>query len=162
MPNWAYLVVSLFYNLGLATWIGGGVALGAIAAPLAFRTLERRVAGELFGPIFRRFSRLRLMALVVAIAAAAIKFVTWETHADGIRYGSWVAVRWAALAFMAAAVLYEILVIQPSMERQRPGLQDAGDDPDHPIRTGFNALHKRAEVLTRASLLAAVVAMFFN
>ena len=52
MPNWAYLLVTLVYNLSLAIWIGGTVALGALAAPTLFARLESRSkAGEVFGAI---------------------------------------------------------------------------------------------------------------
>jgi hypothetical protein len=93
---------------------------------------------------------------VVAIAAAATKHLVWETHSANI----WIVIRWAALTFMAVAVLYEIAALQPAMERLRP--QIAGVADDDPARAGFGRLHKRSEALLKASLLAAVVAIFFS
>ena len=60
MPNWLHLFVNGLYHLGLALWIGGAVALGALAAPVLFGALPRQQAGSIFGPTLRRFAKLRL------------------------------------------------------------------------------------------------------
>jgi len=143
VPNWLHLVTNLFYHLGLAVWIGGALALGALTAPALFRELPRPQAGGIFGAILRRFARVRLAALVVTILAAAVKFLVWETHARSV----WIGIRWAALALMAAAVLYEILSLEPAIHKR---------DERFPI------LHKRSEMLMKVTLLAALVAMFLN
>jgi hypothetical protein len=101
MPNWLYLFTNLFYHLGLAIWIGGTLVLGALVAPALFRNLPRHQAGGMFGPILRRFARVRVAALLVTLVAAAIKQLAWESGG-----AIWIAIRWAALAFMAAAVVY--------------------------------------------------------
>ena len=136
MPNWAYLLVTLVYNLALAVWIGGAIALGALAAPTMFGGMERSKAGELFGAILRKFARLRLAALVFAIAAAGVKYFFWESRA-GAQHGLWVALRWSAMVIMAVAVLYEILYLESALERHRP--ESAG--------TTFQKLHRRAEMV---------------
>ena len=41
MPNWLYLLTNFVYHLGLAIWIGGSIALGALVAPALFRMLPR-------------------------------------------------------------------------------------------------------------------------
>ena len=92
MPNWLYIATNTVYHLGLAVWIGGTVVLGALTAPALFRSLPRPEAGAIFGPILRRFARLRLAALVGVVAAAAVKYLLWETHARN----TWIALRWAA------------------------------------------------------------------
>jgi uncharacterized membrane protein len=54
MPNWSYLTINFLYQLGLALWIGGSVALGALVAPALFKALPRAEAGAIFGPTLRR------------------------------------------------------------------------------------------------------------
>jgi uncharacterized membrane protein len=150
MPNWAYLLVTLVYNLALAVWIGGAVALGALTAPTLFAGLERSRAGELFGLILRKFARLRLVALLCAIAAALIKYLAWETRAG--QYGLWVSLRWTAIVVMAAAVLYEIFYLEGALARHR-------DDASGPA---FQTLHRRAELILSGSVAAATAALLIN
>src|SRR6185436_7267472 len=114
MPNWLHLFTNLIYHLGLALWIGGTIVLGALVAPALFRALPRPEAGGIFGPTLRRFARLRLGALVATMIAAGIKHAIWERTAT-----VWISLRWAALFFMAAAVLYEIAVLERALEARR-------------------------------------------
>jgi len=157
MPNWLYLFVNFLYNAGLAIWIGGSVALGGLAAPVLFRSLPRHQAAAIFGPVLRRFSRLRVMAILFIIGGAAVKYVVWETHAAT----PWIALRWTAIAYLAVTVFYEIFVLEPGMEARRADLtpEMAADDPR---RQPFASLHRRAEVLMKTSLAAALVALFFS
>jgi uncharacterized membrane protein len=151
MPNFYHLTLSALYHLALAVWIGGGIALGAFAAPELFRQLPRPQAGGIFGPILRRFARVRLIAIAIAIGAAGTKYLVWETHTSNV----WIMIRWVALAWMAVSVLYEIASLQPAMERLRPLDDDSR-------RAQFGRLHKRSEALMKASMIAAVVAVFFS
>src|SRR5688572_28163802 len=114
MPNWLYLFTNLTYHLGLAIWIGGAIALGALAAPQLFRALPRQQAGSIFGPMLRRFARLRLGALIATMIAAGAKYLLWEGNST-----VWIGLRWAALLIMAAAVLYEIGHLEPALEARR-------------------------------------------
>jgi hypothetical protein len=156
MPNWLHLFTNLLYHLGLALWIGGAVALGALVAPALFRALPRPQAGSIFGPTLRRFARLRTGALLVTILAAALKFALWERVAN-----VWIAVRWAALLFLAASLVYEMTALERGLEARRVHLTPDMPD-DHPDRRAFNALHKRAETLMKASVAAAMVAMLLS
>jgi uncharacterized membrane protein len=81
MPNWFYLFFNALYHLGLALWIGGAVAIGALAAPALFAALPRHEAGGIFGQILRRFARLRAAALLLIVIGAGAKYLRWETHA---------------------------------------------------------------------------------
>jgi hypothetical protein len=156
MPNWVHLVTNLVYHLGLALWIGGAVVLGALVAPGLFRALPRLQAGSIFGPVLRRFARLRLGALIATIAAAGVKHALWEGSST-----VWIALRWAALLFMAATVLYEIGSLERALEARRVHLTPEMVEED-PQRRAFNALHKRAEGLMKASMVAALVAMLLS
>ncbi|HJT17575.1 MAG TPA: DUF4149 domain-containing protein [Thermoanaerobaculia bacterium] len=146
MPNWAYLAINFLYHLGLAIWIGGAAVLGALVAPALFKALPRQDAGAIFGPTLRRFSRLRVVAIALVIAGAAVKYLMWERHAAN----PWIAIRWIAIAFLAFEVLYEIASLEPSLERAR------GD------AAVFGRLHKRSEMLMKTALAAAIVALFFS
>lgn len=152
MPNLFYMTVSFVYHLALALWIGGAIALGALTAPELFRRLPRTDAGAIFGTILRRFSRIRLAAIVVALIAAGVKHFQWERHASS----PWIAARWACLVLLSAIVLYEIGYLEPVMGRLR-GRMRGEDDP---ARAEFMRLHKRSEGLMKLSLLAAVAAVF--
>jgi hypothetical protein len=156
MPNVFHLLVNAIYHVSLALWLGGGIALGALTAPELFRQLARPQAGGIFAPILRRFARLRLVAIVVALAAAGTKHFVWESHTAS----GWIVVRWVALTFMAVAVLYEVAGLQPAMEKLRPLIADGR--PDDPRRALFGRLHKRSEALLKASMVATVVAILFS
>jgi hypothetical protein len=156
MPNWLHLIIGLIYHLGLAVWIGGTIALGALVAPALFRTLPRMQAGAIFGTVLRRFARVRLGALMAAIAAAAVQRLLWERTPT-----LWISLRWAALGFMAVAVLYEIASLERALEARRVHLTPEMAE-DHPERKAFNALHKRAEALLKGSVAAALVAMLLS
>jgi uncharacterized membrane protein len=156
MSNWLHLLTNLVYHLGLAIWIGGTIVLGALVAPALFRALPRPQAGGIFGLTLRKFARLRLGALIATILAAAVKYLLWESGAT-----VWIGVRWAALGLLAAAVVYEIAVLEPRLEARRVHLTpDMGED--HPERRAFNALHRRAEALMKASLVVALAAMLIS
>lgn len=156
MPNWLHLFVNLAYHLALALWIGGTIVLGALVAPALFRALPRLEAGAIFGPTLRKFARLRVAAIAVAILAAGIKFVVWEKGAT-----VWISLRWAALLVMAAAVVYEIAYLERALEARRVHLTPETPDSD-PNRRAFNVLHKRAEGLMKATLVAALAAMLLS
>ncbi|HEX7150981.1 MAG TPA: DUF4149 domain-containing protein [Thermoanaerobaculia bacterium] len=157
MPNWGYLLNNFAYNVSLALWIGGAVALGALAAPQLFRTLPRPQAGATFGPMLRKFARIRLVTLVIAIAAAAVKHFLWE---DG-RSTAWIALRWVALGVMAASILYEVGYLERALEARRVHLTADMPESD-PHRRAFNTLHRRAEGLMKVSIGAAVVALLLS
>jgi len=139
VPNVLYLVAHGVYHIGLAIWIGGALALGALTAPALFRALPRAEAGAIFGPILRRFSRLRLGALVAVVVAAGVNFALWETHTSS----PWLVLRWTAIVVMAATVMYEILYLEPRLATRGPD---------------FDVLHARAESLMKAGVVAALAA----
>jgi hypothetical protein len=156
MPNWLHLFTNLVYHLGLAVWIGGAIALGALVAPALFRALPRLEAGGIFGTALRRFARLRLAALIATLVAAGVKHALWERTPS-----LWISLRWAALGVLAAAVVYELAWLEPRLEARRVHLTpDMGEE--HPERRAFNVLHKRAEGLMKGSLVAAVAAMLIS
>lgn len=157
MPNWLHLTVNFAYHLGLAIWIGGTIVLGALVAPALFRALPRQEAGGIFGPTLRKFSRVRLVAIGVAIAAAIVKYLVWETHTANF----WVVIRWGALVVMAIGTTYEIGGLEPDLEAMGRQLGPEVAEDDH-RRILFKMLHKRAEQLMKFLLAAALVALFLS
>ncbi len=157
MPNLLYMLVSLVYQLALALWIGGAIILGAFVAPELFRQLPRNQAGSICGPILRRFARLRLSAVALAVAAAATKGLLWESHA----VSPWIGARWLALAILAAVALYEIFRLEPAMAASRTAMAPDGGEAD-PHRIAFMRLHRRSESLMKLSLAVAVAAVFLG
>lgn len=157
MPNWFYLLFNTLYHLGLALWIGGAIALGALTAPALFHALPRHQAGGIFVTVLRRFARVRVAALFLIIIGAAAKYLRWETHTASV----WLVIRWLAIAFLAFEVLYEILALERPMRALQAdlGTETAAEEPK---RIRFNALHKRAEGLMKASIGAAFVALLFS
>ena len=145
MPNWLYLAINFLYQIGLAIWIGGSIVLGALVAPMLFKAMPRAEAGAIFGPTLRRFSRLRVIAVLLVILGAAGKYVGWERNASS----PWIAIRWLAIAILAFSVVYEIGYLEPALERNRG--QEA-----------FARLHRRSEVLMKSTLVVAVVALLLS
>jgi hypothetical protein len=136
MPNLFYMTVSFAYHVALALWIGGALALGALTAPELFRRMQRA--------ILRRFSRVRLGAIILALIAGGVKHFQWERHTSS----PWIAARWIALALLTAIVLYEIGFLEPAIHREAGGT------------AVFQRLHKRSEALMKVSLAAALAAVF--
>jgi uncharacterized membrane protein len=157
MPNWLYLLFNCLYHLGLAIWVGGTIALGALTAPALFNALPRPQAGAIFGPLLRRFARVRIAALIGIILGAGAKYLMWETHA----ISPWIVVRWLMIAFLAFSLICEIAFFEPRLEAQRV-LLTPEMAADNPQRIAFNVLHHRAEKLLQLALLAGVVALFFS
>lgn len=157
MPNWLYLLVNATYHLGLALWIGGTVALGALTAPALFRALPRAEAGAVFSQVLRRFARLRVVALLLVVAGATAKSLRWESHAAS----PWLLLRWLAIAVLAASLVYEIGIQERVMDGLRKGLTPEMGEED-PLRREFGKHHRRAERLMKGSLVAAAAALFFS
>lgn len=154
MPNWAYLIVTLFYTLGLSIWIGGTLVLGALLAPRLFRVLPRPEAGQIFGSILRTFARVRLVALAAVIGAAAVKFMVWENGAAQSVVRTWMLIRWVAIGVMAFAILYEIFFLEGAIAASRAEEGGPGER--------FKRLHRRAEMMMKVSLVTALIALFLN
>ena len=129
--------------LSLALWIGGIVALGALAAPTLFEVLEthdpaggRALAGLLFGAIFERFqySAWGLGGVVLASLAARA--------ALGPRPRRFAVRMWTTLGMMAVSAGV-VLYVTPRIEAIRdstPGPVARLAEGDS-RRTEFGLLH---------------------
>jgi uncharacterized membrane protein len=145
----------LLYDLGLALWIGGTIVLGAAVAPVLFKSLPRPQAGGIFGPILARFARIQAIALLMIVVGAGARFLIWERHAVSF----WLVGRWAAIVMLAWAMLGQMSI----QRKMRVFGSNLGPETDeNPVRIIFQHLHIRAEGLMRASVIAAVIALFFS
>lgn len=160
MPNWGYVFVSFVFHLGLAVWIGGTVVLGALVAPTLFRNLDRSTAGSSFGSILRKFLRLRLVAILAVIIAAAVKYAIWEDSPTNSPQKIWIMIRWLCLTFMALAAFYEIFRLEGAIGRALEGRREQGAESASG-RT-FDRLHRQSEILMKMSLFAAFGALLLN
>lgn len=156
LPNLPYMVASFLHLLGLAVWLGGIVALGAIAAPVLFRRLPRPDAGALFGPMLRVFEKVSLGAAALTVAGAAGK--AWI---GGQHLNVWSAARMTALGAMVLLLAWAALSVHPAIRAVQEANPRVSELPeDAPPRVAFGRLHKRSERIMMAQLWFGLVVLF--
>src|SRR6188472_1991259 len=135
--------------LALVVWVGGLLALGAIAAPVTFDVIAARhvpegrvLAGAIFGVILRQFQYVSYACGVVLGLALSARAVL------GPRPRRF-ALRLAIAAVMLLAVLYSGFVVAPS------SLPD-GD----PRRLEFGRLHGLSTGIQLVPLLGGLLLLF--
>ena len=137
----------------LALWVGGGVAITFLVAPVAFERLPTRAkAGELVGGVLRRFDRLVLLCVVLAGASVAHRCVTATSPAAMLQA--------ALVALMAGLALLSQTAITPAIARLRAAMGDVDAVPkEDPRRREFGKLHGVSILLLLAQLLLGAFAM---
>ena len=149
--------------LALALWMGGLVALGAIAAPAAFDVLGaqglegRSLAGSVVGETLRRFNLVAYgCAGVVLLSLAARGVLGPRPRRFGLRV--------AGLFLMIAAAVYAGAVVAPQIVRARQtiGVAPSTLDPTDPRRIEFARLHARSVSLQLIPLLGGLALLFFE
>lgn len=148
------------YHLGLAVIVGGGFALGALAAPAIFRTLRSRgEAGTVFGAILERYDGFAILALILVALTTILKAGAFQEDLRDVR----ILIRWAALALMGIAVLYGAAWANPvarAIRKQTPGFDDL---PDNDLRRReFRSLHARSARAFTLAVLFGAVALYFS
>lgn len=129
-------------TLGLLT--GGGVALGALTAPVVFRRFERRVAGAAMTQIFRRFDRLLFVGALAIIAAELLALTGGAPRGLSL-------VRSGSGLVLAGLGLYHATLLGAEIER-RVLAEETGD-------AGFEALHRRSEASFKLATLAGAISL---
>lgn len=142
----------------LAFWVGGLAALGLVAAPAIFGTLEaqdpaggRTLAGLVFGVVFERF---QYVALLLGTLLLALLIVRALLGPRPLRF-AWRL--WAVVLMMAAGAA-STFFIAPRIDRIRRdtvGAVAALSDTD-PRRVEFGRLHGLSNVLMLATLAGGV------
>jgi uncharacterized membrane protein len=69
------LGVAIASALAVAVWLGGLVALGAIAAPIVFSVVTMPQSADAMTMVFRRFDLVSMSCAAVALAAEATRAV---------------------------------------------------------------------------------------
>ena len=153
-------VLKLAYHLGLAIIVGGGFALGALAAPAIFRTLRSRSeAGTVFGAVLARFDGVAILALLVVGLTTVLR----AGAADEDPHDTRILARWIALALMGIATLYASAWASPVARAIRRQTPDFDDLPENDVRrVEFRALHRRSTRAFSAAVLFGVIALFFS
>lgn len=153
-------LLKLGYHLGLAVIVGGGFALGALAAPAIFRTLRSRgEAGTVFGAVLERYDGFAIIALIVIGLTTILKAGAFDEDPRDVR----IVLRWVALVLMGTLVLYGSAWANPvarAIRKQTPGFDDL---PEHDLRRReFRALHDRSRRAFTIAVLLGAVALYFS
>jgi hypothetical protein len=149
--------------LALVVWVGGAIALGAVAAPAMFDVLGaggeagRSTAGVLFGEVLRRFH-------VVAYVCAAVLMISLTTRAVLGPRPRRFALRLAAALVMLICTAWVGLMIAPEIERARRDLKVAPSTlpADDPRRGAFERMHRMSTSLELVPVLGGLALLFYE
>ncbi|OFW05062.1 MAG: hypothetical protein A3H96_06025 [Acidobacteria bacterium RIFCSPLOWO2_02_FULL_67_36] len=151
--------------VALTLWVGGLVALGAIAAPSIFDVSALRVegpagrllAGAIFGETLRRFHLL-------TYAAAAVLLISLLTRAVLGPRPRRFAVRVAIAFLMTAATVYAGLVLAPRIGRTQAEIGAAPSTlaETDPRRVEFERLHGASSGLELVPLAGGLLLLFWE
>ena len=148
--------------LALVVWVGGLLALGAIAAPVTFDVIAARhvpegrvLAGAIFGVILRQFQYVSYACGVVLGVALSARAVL------GPRPRRF-ALRLAIAAVMLLAVLYSGFVVAPRIQalQQTIGVAPSSLPDGDPRRVEFGRLHGLSTGIQLVPLLGGLLLLF--
>lgn len=148
------------YHFGLAVLIGGGIVIGAAAAPGVFTSIKSRGdAANVFGAILGRYDGMAMLALVVVGLTTVLKFFGFEEDLRDWRLWA----RFIGLAGMSVSALFAVGYAGPvarSIRRETPGFDDL---PEGDVRRReFRAMHRKATMAHIFVLAFGSVALFFS
>ena len=155
-------VLSAVASLAIALWLGGLVALGALAAPVVFAIVPLPTSADAMTVVFRRFDLLAMACAAVALGCEAgggfVRALGRSPGSGGDRARFVDHARVAATALAAAAAAVEGASVSPRIAALHAGgairgVSDAGRE--------LARLHDLAELLGKSEvvLLALVVAL---
>lgn len=153
-------ILRFAYHLGLAVIVGGGFALGALAAPAVFRAVRSRAeAGTVFGAILERYDGWAILSLIVVVVTSFLKAGAFEEDVRDVR----ILGRYAAIFLMGIAVLYGAAWANPvarAIRTQTPGFDDL---PENDVRRReFRSLHARSARAFSLAVLFGAVAIYLS
>lgn len=134
--------------LSLTVWIGGLVALGAVAAPIVFAAVPFALAADAMTAVFARFDKIAMAAAAVLLATEAVRARTGHRVTVGD------AVRIIVSLVLAALAVVEGVWITPKIANLHAagairGVGEAGES--------LATAHTLAEQLGKAQVLLAIV-----
>lgn len=158
------LVLRYAALVAIALWVGGLIALGAVAAPATFDVVAARnvadgrvLAGAIFGEALRRFH-------LVAYGCAGVVLLSMTSRAALGPRPTHFGVRFAIFALMLAATLYSGFVLTPKIERARAtagGAPSALPEGD-PRRVQFGRLHGISTLLLMVPVAGGLALLFWE
>jgi uncharacterized membrane protein len=150
--------------LALVVWVGGLVALGAIAAPATFEVIALRqvadgrlLAGAVFGEILRRFFLVSCGAgLLLLVSLTLRRILGPKPRHFGFRAG--------ILLLMLAATLYAGIVVAGRIASLQASMHVAPSSlpESDPRRIEFGRLHLISTSLQLVPLLGGLALIFWE
>lgn len=152
--------------LAIAIWIGGLIALGAIAAPAIFEVVSLRqvpdgriLSGAIFGEVLRRFDLVSYGCGALVLATLAVRAVLGpRPRRFSLRAG--IAVLMLSASMYSGMVLSSRIagVQQEIGAGVAPSSLPAGD----PRRVEFGRLHGQSTLVQLVPILGGLVLMLFE
>jgi hypothetical protein len=150
--------------LALVVWVGGLVALGAIAAPATFDVMAARqvadgrmLAGAIFGEILRRFFWTTCGAAAVVLFSLTLRRILGpKPRHFGFRAG--------ILILMAAAAVYAGVFVAGQIDTLQAaiGVAPSSLPAADPRRIEFGRLHVTSTALQLVPLLGGLALIFWE
>jgi uncharacterized membrane protein len=150
--------------LALVVWVGGLIALGAIAAPATFDVMAARqvadgrlLAGAVFGEVLRRFFYVSCgAAAVIFLSLIARRVLGPKPRHAGIRAG--------ILVLMTAAMLYAGVVVAGRIAAIQATITVAPSalPPADARRVEFGRLHGISSALQLVPLIGGLALIFWE
>lgn len=163
---WPMLALRFAAVAAIAAWIGGLLALGAIAAPAIFDVVAARgiadariVSGAIFGETLRRFH------LVAYGCGAALLLTLAARGVLGPRPRRF-ALRFVVGSVMLAAAIYAGVVLQTRIATLQAeigrNVSASSLPPDDPRRSEFGRLHGRSAIVQFIPIAGGLLLLFFE
>lgn len=150
--------------LALVVWIGGLIALGAIAAPATFDTVAARqladgrlIAGAVVGETLRRFHHVAyLCGAVVLLSLASRRILGPRPRYAGIRV--------ALSVIMLAATAYSGIVVANRIQamQQEMGAAPSSLPETDPRRAEFGRLHATSTSLLLVPVIGGLALIWWE
>ena len=148
----------------LSVWVGGLLALGAIATPALFDVLTARYSGEgrvlagaVLGEVLRRFHQVSYTCAGVFLGSLTARAIL------GPRPRHY-AIRAGLGSLMLLATLYSAVALAPRIERlaREIGISPSSLAPDDPRRIAFGRLHTASIALESVPVVGGLLLLFWE
>lgn len=144
------------YVTALGLWVGGIAVLGALVAPVTFRTASTRPeAGRIFGAVLQVFGPVELVLAGIVIVSC------WMARRGSPRESRAGIVRLALAFVMAALCALSVLGVNPVI-RQGAAKGAAAMAVDDPARVHFDSMHAWGTRLMGARLAAGLLLLAYS
>lgn len=136
-------VAKIVLTLATSLIVGGGVALGALTAPVIFGRFERGLAGRTMTEIFRRFDRVLWICVLIVLLGEILLFSTSARPLS--------LLRGAASLSLVALGAYHARSLGPEIERRVATGATDGEE--------FEKLHQRSEAIFKTVTLLGAISL---